>query len=168
MDKPAAIWLCSDYFSCLSEELMFEVFRMIQLFFSGAGHLFKPWMHVLHANISGTAGTVESCCCIGIGKPLLNHVSHQRNCQFQKTDDFCPFLFLYKGFLVLFFLGKSEVCVFLTMDWIQTIASLTEQILIIENTKISHFVSCGWASSFPLGLYLFTVSDNWTVTHTLT
>lgn len=52
------------------------------------------------------------------------------------------------------------MCLFLTVDWIQTVVSLTEQILIIENTKSSHFVSCAWLSAFPLGLYLFTVPDN--------
>lgn len=80
----------------------------------------------------------------------------------RKQTTFGLFLFLSECFFVLFlfFLGKSEVYLFLPVDWIQTVVSLTEQILIIENTKISHFVSCGWTSAFPLGLYLFTVSDN--------
>lgn len=96
---------------------------------------------------------------------LTNAVSHptRETAGSKKTDDLCHLV------LLLVFLGRSEMCSFLTVDWIQTVVSLTEQILIIKNTENSNFFLCRWRSAFPLGLYLFPLSDNFgTVTHTLT
>lgn len=164
MVKAAAIWLCSDSFSCLSEELMFEVSGWYSSFSQGL--VSSCPLHQYHWTILGRWGLDAA---LAIGRCSMSRVSHRRNCQFQKTDDFCLFSFLSRCFLVLFFLGKNEVCLFLIVDRIQTVVSLTEQILPIEDTKISYFVSCWWSSAFPLVLYLFTVSDNfWTVTCTLT
>lgn len=169
MVKAAAIWLCSDSFSCLSEELMFEVSGWYSSFSQGLA-FFSSLQFMSFAPIPLTIlGRWGLDAALAIGRCSMSRVSHRRNCQFQKTDDFCLFSFLSRCFLVLFFLGKNEVCLFLIVDRIQTVVSLTEQILPIEDTKISYFVSCWWSSAFPLVLYLFTVSDNfWTVTCTLT
>lgn len=64
---------------------MFEVFSMIQLIFPGTRCLFVPLLHVLCADTldaAGTAGTGESCCCGGVGKHLVSHLSHWRNPDF--------------------------------------------------------------------------------------